>query len=217
MIRLLLSVLIIAAGVQPAFASTIIFSSTGGGRAAVDASSTPLPDGRQVLVGRFSNPGGISLSAGSAANILASGGWSQFDGALTTGSIFGTPGKLIGQTQDNTASANAFNLQTVYVVVFNTTTTGTATQMGIFTDPTAVGIGVAAWTFPSNTGGVGDSTTLDMNHTGFVSVGSVGTVVGSGNGSQFKLTALVPEPSAVALLIPGVIGLLGYRRLRRHS
>lgn len=212
--RLLLSALVVAAAIQPAFASTILFSSTSTGRSVVDAASTPLPDGRQFLVGTFSNPGGISLLAGSAANILASGGWTQFDGARTTSSIFGNPGKLTGQSQDNTASADAFNLQTIYLVVFNSTGAGNATQMGIFRDPTAVG--TAAWTFPTNLGGVGDSRTLDMDHTGFVSTGGVGTVVSSGNGSQFRLATLVPEPTSLALLVPGVIGLLGYRRLRRN-
>ncbi len=55
-----------------------------------------------------------------------------------------------------------------------------------------------------------------MDHTGFVSTGGVGTVVSSGNGSQFRLATLVPEPTSLALLVPGVIGLLGYRRLRRN-
>lgn len=211
---LLVSALLVAAAIQPVSATTILFSSDATGRSVIDASSNLLPDGRQFLIGRFANPGAISLASGSATSILAAGGWSQFDGGGLTSTIFGNAGKLTGQAQDNTASANAFNLQTIYLVVFNSTSAATATQMGIFTDPTAVG--PAAWTFPTNLGGVGDSNTLDMNHTGFVATGGVGTVTGSGVGSRFRLTALVPEPSAVALLVPSVIGLLGFRRLRRN-
>ena len=209
--RLLLSALLLAAAIQPVFASTIVFSSTGSGRTAVNASLTALPDGDQFLIGMFSNPGGISLAAGSAANILAAGGWSQFDGARTTSSIFGNPGKLTGQAQDNTAAANAFNLQNAYIVIFNTASSATATQMGIFRATAAT----TPWIFPTNNGGVADSATLDMNDTTVAAVGGVGSTTASPQ--RFVLTALVPEPSAVALLAPGLIALLGYRRLRRHS
>lgn len=206
---LILSALLLAAAILPASASTVLFSSTGPGRTAVDAALNPLPDGDLFLIGTFSNVGALTLSAGSAANVLASGGWSQFDGTRTISTIFGNPGKLTDQAQDNTVSANAFNLQNAYIVIFNSPSAATATEMGVF----RATAGTPAWVFPTNAGGIGDSVTLDMNDTTIAAVNSVGSTTASPQ--RFVLTALVPEPSAIGLALSGVLGLVGYRRLRR--
>jgi hypothetical protein len=190
------------------------------GRTAVNASLATLPDGTQFLLGTFSNPGNISL-LGSVAAIQAAGGWSEFvplaggSGATereVISTIAGTfPGKFTGQAANNTAAANAFNNQPLYLMVFNTTSAGTATQIGIFRAPSAV----TPWVFPANGGGVGDNVTIDVDDTSVVAIGGVGSV--SISPSRFILATMVPEPSAIALLAPALIGLLGYRRMRRHG
>jgi hypothetical protein len=203
------AILLVAAFTSSASATTILFSSSIGGRSAFDASLNPLPDGDLFLVGTFSNVGGITL-ASTAAAVLASGGWSQFDGTRTTSTLGGNSGKLTGTAQDNTATAVPFNQSLLYVVIFNNASAANATQMGIFRAPT-VAIG-ASWVFPTNDGGINDSATISMNETTVAAVGGVGSTTSSPQ--RFVLTALVPEPSAVGLIASGILGLLGYRRLR---
>ncbi len=187
-------------------------SSSPGGRIATDASFTVLPDNSQFLVGTFANPGSLSLSLGSVANILAAGGWSQFGSAqsISTNTIGGNhPGKVQGGPIDTSSNATFFNGKAVYLVVFNTTSAATATQMGIFY--TSLG-SPTSWVFPTN-GTVGDSASLAMDDTSIGAVGGVGSTTSSPQ--RFVLGTIVPEPTAFALLAPGMIGLLGYRRLRR--
>ncbi len=197
--------------ISNASATIINFSSSPSGRSAVDASLTTLPDGRQYLVGTFATPGAISLSLGSVSNILTAGGWSQFDGAQTIGTAVSSGGKLLGTATDNSATAVPFNNKDLYFVIFNTTSSGTATQMGIF-QATAAAVAVK---FPPNAGGVGDSVTVSMNDTTIPAVGGVGST--SASPQRFILTTLVPEPSAVGLLASGILGLVGYRRLRSRA
>jgi hypothetical protein len=204
-----LALVLVAAAVSTSSATIVNFSSTPAGRSAVDASLTTLADGDQFLVGTFANPGALSLSLGSVANIFAAGGWSQFDGAQTIVTAAGNGGKVAGTATDNTASANAFNLKDAYIVIFNTASAATATQMGIF----RASAGVPPWVFPTNTGGIGDSLTLDMNDTTIAAIGGIGSV--SSSPSRLILAALVPEPGIVSLLAPGLVGMLGFRRLRR--
>ena len=206
-----LATLILVLGASAAQATIVGLSSDPStGRVATDANLNTLPDGSQFLIGTFSNPGNISLLS-SVAAIQAAGGWSQYDGAGAVSTIAGVfPGKMLGQYTDNTAAANAFNNQPLYLMVFNTSSAATATQVGIFRALSAA----TPWTFPVNNGGIGDTVTINLDDTSAVAIGGVGSV--SNSPARFALAHL-PEPSAVALLVPGVIGLLGYRRLRRHS
>jgi len=205
-----LIILLVAAFASSATATTILFSSSIGGRFAADASLTPLPDGDVFLVGTFSNVGGLTL-AGTTAAVLASGGWTQFDGSQVTSTLGGNSGKLTGQAQDNTASAMPFNQQPLYVVIFNNTNAANASQMGIFRAPT-VSIG-DAWVFPTNAGGGTDQISISMNETSMAAVGGIGSTTASPQ--RFVLTSLVPEPTAFVLIVSGMLGLLGYRRFRR--
>lgn len=194
-------------------ATIIGFSSTAGGRTAVDVNLTPLDNGDQFLVGHFSSPGSISMSSGTVAGVLASGGWTQFNGAQTinfplNGSI---QGKLSGSATDTTPSANSFNGLNVYIVIFNTSSAATATQMGIFRAP-SVTIG-DPWVFPVN-GSVSDSISLAMDDAAIAAIAGIGSVTASPQ--RFVLTTVIPEPSAFALLAPGLMGLLGFRRLHRR-
>lgn len=184
------------------------------GRVAVDAQLNTLDNGDLFLVGTFANPGAISLSLGSMAEIMAAGGWSQFgpDRAIQTiGSGPGFPGKVTGPSTDTTVAAAAFNNQPLYLIIFNTSSPN-APQAGIFRATAAPSEN--AWTFPVyDPLGISDSRTISVDDNSLTAIGGIGSV--GITPSRFILTALVPEPSGLALLAPGVIGLLGFRRLRR--
>jgi hypothetical protein len=207
--RTILAALFAAAALSTASATIVNFSASPLGRSAVNASLATLPDGSQFLVGTFASPGSLSLSLGSIANILAAGGWSQFASPLTIGTAAGNGGKLLGSATDASAAANAFTGKPIYFVIFNATSAATATQLGIFQATSSTGTGLS---FPDNLQ-FPASATVDTNETTIPAVGGVGST--SASPQRFILASVVPEPTAFALLAPGVIGLLGYRRLRR--
>jgi hypothetical protein len=207
------------ASLLPSRATTVTFSGAAGNRTVVDASSTQLSSGDLVWVGTFSsesfsfNPA-LSIAANISA-IESAGGWDQFTldtstqtpdanitNTVTINSLAGG-GHVAGQVTDNNSGATKadfFNGSLIYVWVFNASTTGAATQMGIFRAGTGAG---TVWKFPNNANGVGDSTALTTNPSltpSMVAIGGAGTVQSGGAGNMQLAAAGVPEPSTIAAL-----------------
>lgn len=181
-------------------------------------------------VGTFATESAIALTANNSLSvadnitaITAAAGWEQFTFDTTTSnanslvtstfdiSAGGIPGRLGGSATDtNTGATKAdfFNNKGIYVWVFNSDNPATATEMGIFRAPAA---GVP-WTFPTNTGGLGDSVSLSTaSSTTINAIGGVGSTFGT---SQLRTEAFgtVPEPSRMMLVALGAMGVVVRRR-----
>jgi hypothetical protein len=89
---------------------------------------------------------------------------------------------------------------------FNATTTGAATQMGIFTG--AYGAFSAEWSFPADTSlgsivpELGDTTPS-------------GVIVGTLSGTNYQMAVIVPEPSTFSLVAMACLVTAAARRRKR--
>lgn len=228
----LLSPIVFMAAVCQSHATTVNFSAAGG-RVVQDASGIQIANGDLVWVGTFANTSfsfnsSISLAA-NIANIEASGGWNQFTldtstsspdagitNTVTIGGLSGG-GRITGTVTDNNSGATKadfFNGKTIYIWVFNASSTAAATQMGIFTG----GSGAAPlWTFPVNANGGGDFNTVGTDTGAALNMAAVGGA-GLVTASNLKLSAAsaIPEPSTWVSLI-GATAFLGTLRRRRST
>jgi hypothetical protein len=198
-----------------------------------DGSAITVATAGSFIIGTFTSVSASAQIAGVAQgtsvqdwynNILASGaGWEQFGLDTTSNlansgvsstldfSILSSQARLGGTITDNNTGATKadfFNGRKIYVWAFNADTIGAATQMGIFEATSAT----IPWTFPTNLGGVGDTTTLSTT-TGGATLAAFGGV-GSISGSQLRLEAIgaVPEPSRAMLAGMGLFAGLVRRR-----
>lgn len=206
---------VFAASVQTAYCSTVTFGAVPTARQVVDATNinTLITNASSlVLAGTFANESfSLDSSASLAANVASatsSGGWKQFgldtstlslnDSVTNTLALNGS-GRVGGGITDNTVGptkANFFNGKNLYLWIFNASSVGAATQMGIFRATNAT----TAWEFPTNGGGVGDSTTystVPLNAPTIAAIGGFGSIAGSNLQltNSFNITP-VPEPSA---------------------
>jgi hypothetical protein len=196
-----------------------------------NSSGTYLLDGNLVEVGRF------SISDGTISAMVSGGEVSQanystlmasfipldtvFSSAIGVGTTAGASSDNSGAISKAFTGGNAtFAGLSMYVMVFNTSTTGTATQVGVFTGPT--------WLFPGNmvSGAVAyDAGTAGTPLIGTITTGRPGTgndyntVIGDGldpirSLNLVNITA-IPEPSSIALVGIGMLGLVGFIRRRR--
>ena len=227
----LCALIAIAAAAPFAGATTLGFGAGPASRIVVDSTSAEIPAGSLVWAGAFNNES-FSLNTGvdlatNVANIEAAGGWKQFGLNPSTGVPESTTNTLTissanshvrvgGQVTDNitgspTASADYFNGKQVYLWVFNASTVGAATEMGIYKATTAS----PPWVFPTNGGGTGDGVSLATTSAGatITSVNSIGSA--DSNNLHLVPASPVPESSSFVLIASGMLGLLGYRRLRR--
>ncbi|EDY17391.1 hypothetical protein CfE428DRAFT_5077 [Chthoniobacter flavus Ellin428] len=225
--RILLSSLFaLFAACASSYGTIVVFSASPSARNVLDSSLNALPANDLVLVGMFSNvtnptsaPFTFNASESIAQNfsaISAAGGWTQFGSSGLA--ITSSPADKIGGTvTDDTAAANPFNGQMLYVWVFNASSVSAATEMGIFTATSAN----EPWVFPVNAGPNNNTTysTTPSATTTMVAVGNTGAVQPSGTGNMVLSAASpAPEPSTVVSLI-GATGFLAMLRRRRavHS
>jgi len=209
-------------------ATTIGFGAIPTSRTVVDSSNMTLAPGSLVWAGTFSSEGFtfnplLSVSANVSA-ITTAGSWEQFgldtagdstnSGVTSNVGVFtvSSVGKLGGGVTDNNfgaTKADFFSGKLLYVWIFNASTVGASTEMGIFRATSAT----IPWVFPTNGGGIGDSVTFSTTNAA-ATLAAIGGV-GSTPASQLKLISSVPEPSSVVLIAAGVLGLIARRRSRR--
>ena len=185
-----------------------------------DVTGTVLPIGDLVEVGGFKTLSNsqvtLDMAAGNVAAVLSD---FQVFGTDTIGDGTGIPGYWFDGT---VTSANALSLQnkSIYYFVFNSATTGSATQYGIFTGSNNSNSSIAAaWTFPDDSANPNTTATdIDQvqNPNGIL-WGTFGP--GSANGfTTYDLApalSVVPEPSTISLMGSALAGGLFFLRRRR--
>lgn len=209
----------LAFAVLRADGATVGWSATSGLGTLTDSGGTAVPlNSALIMIGTFqptlgTGPSGADstlqslFASGDIATILSD--FTQFN---TVTQLAGKPGigTNFGPGQWTFSDINTsavFANQQVYMLAFNATTTGAATQMGIFTG--AYGAFSAEWSFPAD-----------------VSIGQInpelgdttlsGVIVGSLSGTNYQMAAIVPEPSSVMLCAVAAIAMAGRRNRKRE-
>jgi len=162
--------------------------------------TTGVPSGDLIEIGTVASPA-TAAAATSPAQLQATmsvfaastvGTGTGVDGSFTVGSSAPGAGKFTAQ---------------IYLICFNAATPGTATQMGMFTNP--------SWVFPASDVAapgnmdLGDSGTTAVK--GNLSSGTVASPAAIAGGDAAALV-VVPEPSSILLVVTGLLGLVGLRR-----
>ena len=215
---------IIGMAIMPlANAATVGFSPSPVARILKDSAGTNLSTSSLVWAGNFTSESfslnnALTISQNVAA-IQAAGGWEQFGvdtatdvanagvtGALSVNIVASNP-RLGGAITDNnfgSTKADYFNAKNLYVWIFNASTVGGATEMGIFK--------ATPWVFPTNAGGVNDTSTFGT--TVSVTPAAVGGI-GSTSSTLLQLSGIapVPEPSTFAT---GAMLILTAMKMRRR-
>lgn len=109
-----------------------------------------------------------------------------------------------------TAPGTGFFSTQFYLLAYNAATAGSATQVGLYTNP--------SWIFPASD--VATAGSVDLSDAGLsILIGSfsAGTIVSPGDiaGENAVQLHVVPEPSSIALAGFGILGLVGLARRRR--
>ncbi len=212
----------LAFAVLRADGATVGWSATLGLGTLTDSGGTAVPlNSALIMIGTFqptlgTGPSGADatlqslFASGDIATIL--GDFTQFN---TVTQLAGKPGigTNFGPGQWTFSDINTsavFANQQVYMLAFNATTTGAATQMGIFTGKYNIDPLLSVeWSFPADvsTGQInpelGDTTPS-------------GVIVGSLSGTNYKMAAIVPEPSSVMLCAVAAIAMAGQRNRKRE-
>lgn len=226
-IQLLLAITAAVATAPLAPATVVTFTGTPDNRSIFDSTGTQLLTNSLVWMGTFAsesftlNP---SLSfADNVAAIQSAGMWEQFgvdtvadttNAGVTSTIKINAAGIAAGKVTDNNfgaTKADYFNSKPLYLWVFNASSVGAASEMGIFrAPPTGQAGSFVPWTFPNNDG-AGGSVTLatDPVNTAIINViGGVGT-----NSGQLRTAGLpIPEPSTLTFGVIGILGALCSRR-----
>ena len=199
-------------------AATVGWSATAGLGTLTDSGGTAVPlNSALIMIGTFqptlgTGPSGADTTiknlflAGNISTILAD--FTQFNTTSHLAGKSGTgPTSGAGQWSysDNNSSA-VFAGQQVYMLAFNATTTGAATQMGVFTG--AYGAFSSEWSFPTDTS-LG-SINPDLGDTTLS-----GVIVGNLTGTNYKMAAIVPEPSTLAFVGVSALVTVAIRRRKR--
>jgi hypothetical protein len=221
----LLASILLTASVPEAYCTSVTWGAVPTARQVVSATNitTAIASPSLVLAGTFANETFSLASADSLltnfSSITSSGGWQQFalgQPATLTPLNINASGRIGGSLTDNTSGAAAFNAKPIYLMVFNASTVGAATQMGIFRSTDAT----APWVFPANGGGVGDTftgSTVPTNAPTMVAIGGFGSTATAG---KLQLTnnfdvAPVPEPSTFAVGVLSILAAAGMRSRRQ--
>lgn len=188
---------------------------------------TDLAVGSLVRVGTFNiSDAVISANAGNVAFLDSNFVQAGF---TSIGSGVGNAAGHFSLTSSNYANAVTLAGKQIYYWAFfstnnatEATSISTATQIGIFYEPSGTN---ASWAFPTDVT-LGSTTVSLSNLTDAATsttklpeakavVGTLGPGVSNTSAKPNFTLQPVPEPSTVAFLASGIMGLLGYRRMRR--
>jgi hypothetical protein len=186
------------------------------------ADSTALPVGDLIEIGTFSSTNGISPDNTAGANLVNFTAFATGhigDGVLPDGYAL-----LFSEGQDT-----GFAHKQIYIVAVNASTVSAATQQGIWTVDFAL---APNWRFPASTDSL-NTTFIDMDdlssNPGVVHAplaagahivignGKLGTGTTTDNSAGLNLTIVVPEPSTWALVVAGLLGMVGLIRRRSQT
>jgi hypothetical protein len=181
-----------------------------------------LPVGDLIEVGYFTSPASFS-ALDTAAQNLAAGGFTMFgSGAIGDAFIPAVDGYA---GEQNNVGTWGFQHNQIYLVAFNATTAGAATQMGVWSLDLASNI---AWRFPADldnpnlttvdladVGSADGSPDVALAAGGHIWLGTPGALGGSDSSGGFALEQIVPEPSTYALILMGLFGTIAMIRRRR--
>lgn len=211
--RLLLvcSLAVVFCGVSKANAGTVDWgASVDNGLA--DAFGVKLLPGSLLLLGSFDVPDStIQANSGNISFLMSH--FTTFGTSTIGNNVGGASGFFFQHTVGNTTAIQGLS---IYIWAFNSPTTTTATQQGIFS-----ATALSNWIFPNQVGNP-NSTAVDFtdltNAAGTALNSNANIVVGGfaqglGNTLDFDL-ALIPEPSTYALAILGLPVFLFVRRKR---
>jgi len=161
-----------------------------------------VPQGDLIELG-IANVSGIQAATSGTAAQAAFTTWS----AGFVGDGVGLDGTFAEST---TAPGLTFLGQQLYIIVFNAATAASASQVGVFTNP--AWIAPATDSAPALVLDIGDAGTVATR--GALSSGTV-TSPAALAGSDAASLAIVPEPSSIALVVTGLLGLVTLARSRR--
>lgn len=121
---------------------------------------------------------------------------------------------LFSVTKNVATGDSSFQGRQIYILVGNNSLLSSSTQIGVYTR--------SQWTVPTNpTGPTPDPVTFELSDVASSQIlwGSFNTGGGAypieGVTNQYRLQAVVPEPSTGALMMIGAVGLVALRRLRK--
>ncbi len=228
---LLVFSVIATASLQVANGTVAGFGAVPTARTVVDSTLATVSTSGLVWVGTFANESfvfnpALSITANVAA-ITTAGVWHQFgldtvtnlpNAGVTSNLSISAGGKVGGSVTDNNfgaTKADFFNSKPLYLWIFNASTPGASTEMGIFHATSAT----IPWTFATNAGGVGDGVTYSSTDAAAPTIAAIGGAGSTTTGSPgtLRLAAAVPEPSVLTLAGLAGLGLLCSRRRRRNA
>jgi hypothetical protein len=174
--------------------------------------TTGLSIGSLVAVGNFGSMTDLDIAA---LGPNPSSVWANFqpwatgaigDGTFAEGSF----------TISSIAPGSGYFSEQIYLVAFNSSSAGTATQVGVFKGPSSSPSFGDSWTFPPDDLSA-KSIVTDALNASHVIIGSYGVETYNnvdwwGENVNALALAAIPEPSTYALVGAAVLGLLAVRR-----